>query len=111
MFRISKNTDLLQILFEDLKMIRVKIIANSDFEIKKIIEQAKNSVKAINNCIKNSENNLDIDENNLLKTVYGLKGLKFMNFEDLENKYFYRALEEEGGIYKGIIRLEQIKFW
>ena len=111
MFRISKNTDLLQILFEDLKMIRVKIIANSDFEIKKIIDQAKNSIKAINNCIKNLEKNLDIDENNLLKTVYGLKGLKFMNFEDLENKYFYRALEEEGGIYKGIIRLKQIKFW
>ena len=28
MFRISKNTKLLQILFEDLKMIRVKIIVN-----------------------------------------------------------------------------------
>ena len=69
-------------------MIKVKIIANSDFEIKKIIEQAKNSVKAINNCIKNSEKNLDIDANNFLKTVYGLKGLKFMNFEDLEKNTF-----------------------
>ena len=90
-------------------MIKVKSIANSDFEIKKIIEQAKNSVKAINNCIKNSENNLDIDENNLLKTVYGLKGLKFMNLKTW-NKILYRELEEEGGIYKGIIRLKQIKF-
>ena len=70
--RTSKNTDLLQILLEDLKMITVKIIANSDFEIKKIKDQAKNSIKAISNCIKNLEKNLDVDENNLLKTVYGL---------------------------------------
>ena len=40
-FRISKNTDLLQILFEDLKMIRAEIISNSNFEIKKILEEAK----------------------------------------------------------------------
>ena len=47
MFRISKNTDLLQILFKDLKMIRAKIIANSDFEIKKIIKQKTVSKKSI----------------------------------------------------------------
>ena len=47
MFRISKNTDLIQILFKDLKMIRAKIIANSDFEIKKIIKQKTVSKKSI----------------------------------------------------------------
>ena len=62
MSRISKNTDLLQVLFEDLKMIKVKIIEKSDIEIKKILEQANNSIKEINNCIKNLEENLDIDE-------------------------------------------------
>ena len=30
-----------------------------------------------------------------------------MNFEDLENKYFYRVLEEEDGLYKGIIEFGQ----
>ena len=108
MSRISKNTDLLQVLFEDLKMIKVKIIEKSDIKIKKILEQANSSIKKINNYIKNLEENLDIDETNLLKTVYELKNFKFVNFEDLENKYFYRVLEEEeDGVYKGVIEFGQ----
>ena len=88
-------------------MIRARIIENSHFEIKKIIDQTNNSIKHINNCIKNLETNLDIDETNLVKLIYGFKSLKFVNFEDLEKKYFYRVLEEEDGVYKGTIGLGQ----
>ena len=34
-----------------------------------------------------------------------MKNLKFVDFE--ENKYFYRVLKEEDGIYKGIVRVGQ----
>ena len=98
---------MLQILLKDLKMIKTKIRRNCDFKIKKILEQANKSIKEINNCIKNLENNLDVDKTNLLKTVYRSKSLKFVNFEDPENKYFYRVLEEKNGMYKGIMRLKQ----
>ena len=106
-FRVSKSTDLFPILFNDLKMIRARIIENSHFEIKKIVDQTNNSIKHINNCIKNLETNLDINETNLLKLIYGFKSLKFVNFEDLEKKYFYRVLEEEDGVYRGTIGLGQ----
>ena len=102
-FRISKKADLVPILLKDLKMIRVKIKDNSLLENKQILEQADKSMKKINKCIKNLENNLDINETNFLKILYGLRSLKFVNFEDLENKYFYRVLEEEDGIYEGNI--------
>ena len=88
-------------------MIRVQIIANSDLKIKKILKQTRISIKEINNCIKNLEKSLDINETNLLKMMNELKSLKFVNFEDLQKKYFYRVLEEEDGIYKGTIGLEQ----
>ena len=106
-FRVSKSTDLFPILFNDLKMIRARIIKNSHLEIKKIVDQTNKSIKHINNCIKNLETNLDINETNLLKMIYGFKSLKFVNFEDLEKKYFYRVLEEEDGVYKGTIGLGQ----
>ena len=57
--------------------------------------------------MKNLEKNLDINETNLLKMVNRLKSLKFVDFEDLENKYFYRVLEEEDEIYKVITGFEQ----
>ena len=102
-FRISKNTDLVPILLKDLKMIRAKILENYDFENKQILVQAKKSMKKINKCIKKLEKDWNINETNLLKMVYGLRSLKFVNFEELENKYFYRVLEDEDGIYEGII--------
>ena len=34
-----------------------------------------------------------------------MKNLKFVNFE--ENKYFYRVLKEEDGIYKGVVGVGQ----
>ena len=52
---------------------------------------------------------MNVTETNLLQMIYKLKGLKFVDFEDLENKYFYRVLEEEDGIYKGMFRLGQNK--
>ena len=57
--------------------------------------------------MKNLEKNLDINKTNLLKMVNRLKSLKFVDFEDLENKYFYRVLEEEDEIYKVITGFEQ----
>ena len=90
--RVSNSKDLFPILFDDLKMIRVQIIANSDLKIKKILEQTRISIKEINNCIKNLEKSLDIGETNLLKMMNELKCLKFVNFEDLKKKYFYRVL-------------------
>ena len=93
--RVSNSKDLFPILFNDLRIIGARIIANSHFVIKKIVEQSNNSIKQINNCIKNLEKSLDIDETNLLKMMNGLKSLKFVNFEDLQKKYFYRVLEEE----------------
>ena len=80
-FRVSKSTDFFLILFNDLKMIRARIIKNSHFEIKKIVDQTNNSIKHINNCIKNLETNLDINETNLLKMIYWFKSLKFVNLK------------------------------
>ena len=60
-------------------MIRVKIVENSYLKIKKILEQTSNIIKEINNCIKNLENNFDIDKTNLLKMMHELKSLKFFN--------------------------------
>ena len=60
-------------------MIRFKIVENSHLKIKKILEQTSNIIKEINNCIKNLENNFDIDKTNLLKMMHELKSLKFFN--------------------------------
>ena len=60
-------------------MIRFKIVENSHLKIKKILEQTSNIIKEINNCIKNLENNFDIDKTNLLKMMHELKNLKFFN--------------------------------
>ena len=57
--------------------------------------------------MKNLEKNLDINETNLLKMVNRLKNLKFVDFENLKNKYFYQVLEEEDEIYKLITGFEQ----
>ena len=106
-FRIQNIMDLLPILLNDLKIIKVQIRANYYFENEEVLEQVSKSIKEIKNYLKNFEKTLDIDEKNLLKLVYGLKSLKFVDFEDLGNKYFYRFLEEEDGIYKGIIGFGQ----
>ena len=102
-FRILKNTDLFLMMLEDLKIIRAQTIANSYQKINQILEQTKKSVNEINNCI----NNLNNLQTNMLKKVCKLKSLKFVDFEDFENKYFFRVLEEEDGIYKGIVRYGQ----
>ena len=47
---------------------------------------------------------MDNLQTNMLKKVCKLK---FVDFEDFENKYFFRVLEEEDGIYKGIVRYGQ----
>ena len=39
----------------------------------------------------------------MLKKVCKLKSFKFLDFEDFENKQFFRVLEEEDEIYKGIV--------
>ena len=86
--RISNSKDLFPILFDDLKMIRVQIIANSDLKIKKILEQTRISIKEINNCIENLKKSLDNDQKNLLKMMNELKSLKLVNFEDLQKNTF-----------------------
>ena len=88
MHRVSNSKDLFPILFDDLKMIRVQIIANSDLKIKKILEQTRISIKEINNCIENLKKSLDNDQKNLLKMMNELKSLKFVNFEDLQKNAF-----------------------
>ena len=106
-FRISKKTDLLPIIFDDLKMIKIQIIANPYFQYKKILNLVNKNMKKVKRYIKNSEKNLNTNEANLLKMIFRLKNLNFINFEDLENKYLYRILQENDGIYKGKIGFGQ----
>ena len=84
-FRIQNIMDLLPILLNDLKIIKVQIRANYYFENEEVLEQVSKSIKEIKNYLKNFEKTLDIDEKNLLKLVYGLKSLKCVDFEDLGN--------------------------
>ena len=111
LFRILKNTNFLSTILKDLSMLKTQIKTNSYKKINKILEQANNSVKEITSCMNNlknySERKFDICETNILKLTNRVKSLKFVNFEDLENKYFYTVLQEDDGIYKGIIGLGQ----
>ena len=59
-FRISTSVDSFPILIKDLKMIRVKIVANSHLEIKKIQDQINNSIKEINSYSKNLQKNTNL---------------------------------------------------
>ena len=88
-----------------LKIKKNQIKVDFYLEISKLWEQVSKSVEEINNCMKNLEKKSIISEIDLLKMLSLLKNLKFVNFE--ENKYFYRVLNEEDGIYKGIIGLGQ----
>ena len=88
-----------------LKMQKYQIKAEFFSEISQIWEQVSKSVKEINNCIRNFKKNLSISEIDLLKLLYRVKDLKFVDFE--ENKYFYRILKEEDGIYKGLIGVRE----
>ena len=84
-----------------LKIKKDQIKADFFSEISQIWEQVSKSVKEIDNCIRNFKKNLSISEIDLLKLLYRVKDLKFVDFE--ENKYFYRVLKEEDGIYKGLV--------
>ena len=97
-------------LLEELNMIKAQIQANCFLEIEKIFEQLNKSFKVIDNFILNFEKNLDTEsfsETELLKQLNEIKTLEYCNFEgsELENKYFYKILEEKDGTYKGIIGL------
>ena len=59
---ILKNTDMFQILFKDLKVIRIKITSNYYLEIKKIQQKVTKCVKEINNDLKNLQNTLEKKE-------------------------------------------------
>ena len=88
-----------------LKRKKHQIKAEFFLNISQIWEQVSKSVKEINSCIKILEKNLSISKIDLLKLLYRVKNLKFVDFE--ENKCFYRVLKEEDGIYKGIVGIGQ----
>ena len=92
-------------LLKHLKMKKLQIKADLFLEISQIWEQVSESYKEVNNCIKNLEGVLSISEIDLLKVLYHVKNLKFVNFE--ENKHFYRVLKEKDGVYKGLVGVGQ----
>ena len=109
-FRGAKNFDLSSILIKDLKSLKLKAEAKGELKFKKLLEKMNNSCKGINNCIAFLEENCNsqlISDINLLKMLNGLKNLDFVSFDesDFENKYFYKVLQEDDGIYKGKVEI------